>query len=647
MGEIAALESLVRRATSRRRWLNGWSGLWRGLVMGAGIFLAAIIAYKLAPVPELAIWTAGGVWMAAGLAGFSAGFLKRVNPLGTARWLDQQAGLHDRISTALEVSKDTRAPADWRALVISDAAVRASDVDPRRLMPLDYPKTARYAALIAGAALVLAFVPEYRSPVYKQKELETTVIKDVGTNLTAIARKDLRERPPAQEPVRRQLEAVGDLGEKLQSAKLTRNEALTELARAADSLQKQSEELARNPALRRMEKAAREAGGKTANPSAALQKQINALNEALGQKAAQNPDAIEDLKNEMKKLAEQAKAMAGDNSAKSAEARAEAAKAASELARKADALGLSLPNLNEAIAALNAAQVERFLKNLEQATSSLEQMAEMASQLAKLQEQSEKVGKDLGEQLQNGQAEAAMESLQRMMDELKKQSAGSEQCNNVANEVEKSLKPAGNYGKVADQLKKAMQQAKSGDKQGAQQSLASAKNELKNMLDQMGDAQQMMSALQNLKTAQMAVGNCTSWGQCAGNGTPKAGKGGKGGKGVGTWSENSAWAMPEQIDDLWDNSGINRPDRAGKGTTDRDTSLADGLTPTKIQGQMQPGGPMPSITLKGVSIKGNSKVDYTEAITTAQDDARAALSEDQVPKAYRGAVRDYFDDLKK
>lgn len=645
MGEVAVLESLVRRATGRRRWLNGWSGFWRGFVLGAGVFLAALIAYKVTPVPALTLWIAGGAWVAAGLTGFLVGFLKSVHALGTARWLDQQAGLHDRISTALEVSKDARAPAEWRNLVITDATTRAAGVDPRRLMPLNYPKTARYSALIAGAALVLAFVPEYRSSAFKQKELETAVIKDVGTNLTAIARKDLRERPAAQEPVRKQLEAVGELGEKLQSAKLTKNEALTELARAADSLQKQSEELARNPALRRMEKAAREAGGKNPNPSAALQKQLNALSEALGQKAAQNPDAVEDLKNEMKKLAEQAKAMAGDNSAKSADAMAQASKAASELARKADALGLSLPNLDEAIAALNAAQVERFLKNLEQATSSLEKTAEQAAQLAKLQQQSEQMGKDLAEQLQNGQAEAAMESLQRLMDELKK--PGSGKSDEVAKEVEKSLKPAGNYGKVADQLKNAMQQAKSGDKKGAQQSLADAKNELKKMLDQMGDAQQMMSALQNLKTAQMAVGNCQSWGQCSGNGAPKAGKGAKGGKGVGTWSENSAWAMPDKIDDLWDNSGVSRPDMAGKGTSERDTGRPDGLTPTKIQGQMQPGGPMPSITLKGVSIKGTSKVDYSEAITTAQDDARAALSEDQVPKAYRGAVRDYFDDLKK
>jgi hypothetical protein len=56
---------------------------------------------------------------------------------------------------------------------------------------------------------------------------------------------------------------------------------------------------------------------------------------------------------------------------------------------------------------------------------------------------------------------------------------------------------------------------------------------------------------------------------------------------------------------------------------------------------------MPSITLKGVSIKGQSKVDYEEAAAAAQSDAQSALSQEKVPRAYQGAVKDYFDDLKK
>jgi hypothetical protein len=47
--------------------------------------------------------------------------------------------------------------------------------------------------------------------------------------------------------------------------------------------------------------------------------------------------------------------------------------------------------------------------------------------------------------------------------------------------------------------------------------------------------------------------------------------------------------------------------------------------------------------LEGVSITAQSTVKYTGA---AQSEAQNALSQDRVPRAYRGAVRDYFDDLK-
>ncbi len=55
---------------------------------------------------------------------------------------------------------------------------------------------------------------------------------------------------------------------------------------------------------------------------------------------------------------------------------------------------------------------------------------------------------------------------------------------------------------------------------------------------------------------------------------------------------------------------------------------------------------MPSNTLKGVSIKGTSKVALEEATAAAQADAQSALSR-KVLAPTREAVRDYFDDQKK
>jgi len=115
--------------------------------------------------------------------------------------------------------------------------------------------------------------------------------------------------------------------------------------------------------------------------------------------------------------------------------------------------------------------------------------------------------------------------------------------------------------------------------------------------------------------------------------------------GVGTWADETGWIQIPESSAGWDNSGVQRPDMAGRGHTERELDLPDTMVPTKVRGQIFPGGPMPGITLKGVSIKGSSNVEYREAVSAAQSEAQSAINQDQVPKAYRGAVRDYFNDL--
>ena len=98
--------------------------------------------------------------------------------------------------------------------------------------------------------------------------------------------------------------------------------------------------------------------------------------------------------------------------------------------------------------------------------------------------------------------------------------------------------------------------------------------------------------------------------------------------------------------EMWDNSGVVRPNMEGKGKSERGEGAHNtALMPTKVKGQMSPGGQMPTITLKGVHIKGTSSVAYEEAVATAQSEAQSALSQERVPRAYQGAVREYFDDL--
>jgi hypothetical protein len=172
--------------------------------------------------------------------------------------------------------------------------------------------------------------------------------------------------------------------------------------------------------------------------------------------------------------------------------------------------------------------------------------------------------------------------------------------------------------------------------------LAEASKELEKLMQQMNDAQAMMAELDNLNKAQMCIGTCQGWGTCN---KPGFGKSGKPGSGVGQWAnEDGGWGYDGQQTAKWDNTGMTRPDTDPRGITDRgDGELNPALHPDKVKGQFSPGGQMPSITLKGISIKGTSNVKYEEATMAAQDAAQSALSQDKVPRAYQGAVREYFD----
>jgi hypothetical protein len=116
---------------------------------------------------------------------------------------------------------------------------------------------------------------------------------------------------------------------------------------------------------------------------------------------------------------------------------------------------------------------------------------------------------------------------------------------------------------------------------------------------------------------------------------------------VGTWAEEGVTLGEVEPTELWDNSGIQRPDLDPRGQTDRGEGQASGaLVPTQVRGQINPEGTMPAVTLRGLSIRGQSRVSYRDVMTAAQVEAQSALSQERVPRAYQGAVREYFDDLR-
>jgi predicted nucleic acid-binding Zn-ribbon protein len=642
MSEIQVIQSALEGAARRRRWAGALRGLWWGLFAGAILTFLLLGLYHVLPLPLWTVALAALVPFPCMLVGLALGGWRKPSIKSVARWVDGRRRLQERLSTALEVSDEPQAGA-WRDLVLTDAARHAKNLDPRQLMPFGLPKATRWALVLLAVCAGFGFVPEYRSKAYLQKKNDERNIKEAGRQLAELTRHSLEKRAPALEPTRQTLSGVTNLADQLTMRTLTRSEALKDLANAAEKLKDEIKELGKDPGLKRLEQAARSATGSDSQNATALQKQIESIQKQLGTPTG-NPEAMDKIKKELEKLQEAAKGLADKNSPGSDAERQKMSESLSALSRQVQDMGLQVPQIDDAINALANNQTDLFLKDLQAATSDLEKLREMAKNMQQLQQQVEKLGKDLAEQLKNGQPEAAQQTLQKMISQLKSANLSPDELQKLMNEVSKAIDPAGNYGKVADHLKNASKQMQAGNKSDAAQSLANASAELDKLMQQMGDAQQLQSTLDALKEASMAIGS----GQCWRMGSrPTFGQGGKPGSGVGTWAEEGA-QWDGQTSNGWDNSGVDRPDMDPRGHTDRgEGELSDALKPTKVKGQFSPGGQMPSITLKGVSIKGTSKVNYEEAAAAAQSDAQSALSQEKVPRAYQNAVKDYFDDLKK
>jgi chemotaxis protein histidine kinase CheA len=655
MSDLEAIQNVLARAARRRRSQSAWNGLWQGLFIGAAIWLVALGTYKLAPIPSSILFGAAALALLCVAAGFLRGWFHKSSLLQTARCVDDRQRLQERMSTALELA-GSGGDENWRALLVADAARFAGELDPRKIFPYHLPRTTRWALLVLALGAGLGFMPEYRSKDYLARQQDTAAIKDAGKRIVEITHRSLEQRPPVLEATHKAIESAEELGLRLDKNPLTRNEALKDLANVAEKLKSQLKDLGqKDPEFKAMEREARDATPSKTSGSLAEQKQLDALQKSL-EKSGETPAALDKLANDLQKLQ---KAMAGlpkDHSPASDAARQKMAQNLADLAKQAAALGQPMPNLDDAIAALKANKPDDFQKDMNAATTDLEKTRQMAKTLQQLQQQSEKTGRDLPEQLKLGQAEAAQQTLQKMVDQLKSANSTSDQLRKMLDEVSRSVDPATPYGKAAGFLKQAVQQMKKGDKSGSAQSLADASKELEKITAEMADARGLRDSLDAVNKAETALATHRAWGECPECGDCsgrclRAGHclhlGKRPGGGVGTWTDDDSKLYPE-MSGLWDNSGANRRDQDPRGLTDRgDPQLADNLAPTKLHGQIAPGSPMPSITLKGVSIKGQSAVGYQEAVTAAQNDAQSALNQDQVPRAYQGTVKDYFDDLKK
>ena len=89
--------------------------MWRGLLLGVCLWLAALVIFKLAPIPQVSLLWAGIIGLAIPVGSLLFGLAKRFDTIDTARWLDCETGLKERLSTAIELADGDAENSDWSA----------------------------------------------------------------------------------------------------------------------------------------------------------------------------------------------------------------------------------------------------------------------------------------------------------------------------------------------------------------------------------------------------------------------------------------------------------------------------------------------------------------------------------------------------
>lgn len=109
----------------------------------------------------------------------------------------------------------------------------------------------------------------------------------------------------------------------------------------------------------------------------------------------------------------------------------------------------------------------------------------------------------------------------------------------------------------------------------------------------------------------------------------------------------------------WDGSGIySKGDSRGVGPGMGGPGIGRGgiapvepgeveFDPTKIKGQVRPGRVVGSYFVGGTQLKGEARAEYQETVAVAAREAADAIQKEEIPRAYKDYVRDYFEEMRK
>lgn len=368
--------------------------MFRRVVINArntAILMALIGALRMGLGLTINAWLTGLILvLGPSLAAVFAWF--RVQPpTRAAELVDQHYGLKDRTLTALAFAAE-QCPSEFQQLQIADAIKRLHELDPRVVVPIEWPRQLRFAAAVTVAAIVLSAWPVTPQPVVAQAEYYPEVvavadaIEDELKELNGLAEQLVDKQP--------EMKTLADeLAEQLKVLKIPGTEPRKALETISEMQSKLAEQL------------------KELDPTA-IDTQMKNLSEALSSAEPFRPTSAELQKGDYQKAADELDRLKSPDLDRQ-EARSTKQKL-DEAAKSMDEAGLK--ELGDAVKQLADAIKDNEVTKLDEATKELaNETREQGVRRQVGQKLAKKLGRlgELKSLAQNGDQEGNRNSMQK------------------------------------------------------------------------------------------------------------------------------------------------------------------------------------------------------------------------------------------
>ncbi len=681
----AALQSRLDVLARRRNAQKMSRALTRAAIPGVAVAATSVLLYKLHIIAD------GPIWAPAAMIGFSLlwglknGLTQRAGSFAAACDADRVLGLGDRLASALsfvapgQIQRQIQiapqkgrvsrlrsalfpkfafstapiaAPTNLVPALVDEAALRAQNLDPKRVYPLPFGRSAQVLALLS--ILFAGFVLMPDMPVFQSAEQKKQVaaMQAAGEKLIVVAKTVQKTAPPKAEVEKRLAHQLEKLGQKMVRGRMTKRAALTEIGELKSQLEKAQKKnsSAQSGQLPQIAEALRDAP----------------LQSSVGRKVQQQlgENKADEAAKSLEKLADQLE--------KGEVSQAEKKKAAEDLQKTAQDLRARGGEANKKA----AEQLEQAAKQLQ---SQEQQSPQNQSNAAQKQQNSQQNAGEQGQKPQNqGQPKPDQNGPQGLNQQ--KQSAnksGQQSQQNQSGQQQQGQKGA-NQQQQGGQ-KEGGEQSNQGEQQGGQQGDKGAADALRDMASglRQGSAsgqgsQNLQDMLSKMREAENQTG--TNGGQQFGQGKPgsmglKAGssdcppgadcrQGMKPGKDLissdphGLVQGSAGLGPRNNAQGVQKGGGVSnkKSERTGDKRRYQDV-WSDRLPKThakidRIKGKWGGSGEIEQMPTKGEGKGGQVKTPYYEVYESYKRDAEEAVGRESVPPAYKQPVKDYFESIK-